>query len=993
MQRVGGDQIQTKIIDTRNMFIKSSFLFLFLLLCSLLQSIRTAPEIQLHHLTIEPTDSNNLLKELIHYSSDTFSRTAASSLATIIRNQEKDHLQLMIQLNNVSHVAQVEKILGKELKHVIPPQTYIIHENINELSNKLKAVDNIEHYVRWIGYVKPEYKTKLNFKSLSQMSRNQTLSSVSLSHPDSISLYVILLTEKMEHSQLFASMVENHLSRRFNIRKSYADKGSSIEIEKYVVSQLVSPRKMLVKTTPHVADQVLEFLKSQEQVLWIERKLPIGLFNDAANEILQSDGITLTPQGIKKPIWKRGITGLGEVVGVGDTGIDYDMCFFRDPNVSVSFNSVNPAHRKIVGYETVTIFYPETGKTYTSDEQDIPSGHGTHVAGSIAGSMFSDAPNFDKLSRFAGVAKDAKLYFTDIYNPMYNTLLIPDDLYTSYFPKPYTEGKARIHSNSWGCSFNAFQCQYDCVCQWAYDTQYGKRGQRVSNDWCIDNLGNDCCKICNVYDSRASEVDHFVYENDDMLIIYPSGNIGFYSSSGTLSSPGTAKNVLTVGASQTTNTNFLESVDYEDLSEIFNILEKRGIHNTAECCAAVGRTPEETQFIKGLCCPPYIKQYYQTYVNYFDWQNMAYFSSRGPSSDGRIKPDIVGPGYSVVSMHSDGNPRSNQCGLMRPNGDNPAALMTLKGTSMSAPLVAGAAALVRQYVREKNLSTNPSGALVKALLIHSGQQLTGMVNMDGRGLLKNIPKAPNFISGFGLISLDKVLQFPDSPFDLFTYDRVSISQNDRNAYCFKNLQSSEFKATLTWYDPPASPSAQTLLVNNLDLDVFYYKNGTKQSTRVPGNGNSEGDSLNTVEQSTATHIPKDDIVVVTVTAERISKGSTQKYSLVITGNVESLDSCWVPPRPVSSKRITYIIIGVSAAVAVLIIVSSIAAIAFLKYMDYRKKQINLFGRRLGSGHVTLQDEDEEPSISEPPPASVNNEENTNTPYYERSSSSNQENSA
>ncbi len=111
----------------RNMFIKSNLLLLFLLLCSLLQSIRTAPEIQLHHLKIEPTDSNNLLKELIHYSSDTFSLTAASSLATIIRNQEKDHLQLMIQLNNVSHVAQVEKILGKELKHVIPPQTYIIH--------------------------------------------------------------------------------------------------------------------------------------------------------------------------------------------------------------------------------------------------------------------------------------------------------------------------------------------------------------------------------------------------------------------------------------------------------------------------------------------------------------------------------------------------------------------------------------------------------------------------------------------------------------------------------------------------------------------------------------------------------------------------------------------------------------------------------------------------------------------------------------------------
>jgi hypothetical protein len=41
--------------------------------------------------------------------------------------------------------------------------------------------------------------------------------------------------------------------------------------------------------------------------------------------------------------------------------------------------------------------------------------------------------------------------------------------------------------------------------------------------------------------------------------------------------------------------------------------------------------------------------------------NLASFSSRGPTYDGRIKPDIVAPGMFVVSSRSDGNIQSLQC--------------------------------------------------------------------------------------------------------------------------------------------------------------------------------------------------------------------------------------------------------------------------------------------------------------------------------------------
>jgi hypothetical protein len=56
-----------------------------------------------------------------------------------------------------------------------------------------------------------------------------------------------------------------------------------------------------------------------------------------------------------------------QIVGVGDTGIDWDNCYFADPNVAVPFNTVNKNHRKIVMY-----------KVY-GDQTDHVGGHGTHV--------------------------------------------------------------------------------------------------------------------------------------------------------------------------------------------------------------------------------------------------------------------------------------------------------------------------------------------------------------------------------------------------------------------------------------------------------------------------------------------------------------------------------------------------------------------------------------------------------------------------------------
>ena len=89
-----------------------------------------------------------------------------------------------------------------------------------------------------------------------------------------------------------------------------------------------------------------------------------------------------------------------------------------------------------------------------------------------------------------------------------------------------------------------------------------------------------------------------------------------------------------------------------------------------------------------------------------DVDQMASFSSRGPTSDLRLKPDLVAPGRSIVSVKVGGGTR------------------TLSGTSMAAPHVSGAAALL--------LHAHPDWdpAMVKAALMNHALPLDGPRLLD-----------------------------------------------------------------------------------------------------------------------------------------------------------------------------------------------------------------------------------------------------------------------
>jgi hypothetical protein len=222
------------------------------------------------------------------------------------------------------------------------------------------------------------------------------------------------------------------------------------------------------------------------------------------------------------------------------------------------------------------------------------------------------------------MAFDAKLFFTDLMGEEEGGLILPDALDTDYFPIPYSSG-ARIHSNSWGCSFPV-QCQYDCNCVFTQSIpQLGiVRGAPASEEWCFSTLGFSCCKFCNQYTGQAMEVDAFAHSHDDFLIVFAAGNIGHFSHSSTVSSPATCKNCLSVGASQTSNQNFIDAIDKVDFSVYFNIL---GISTTEECCAFTSPDSAYQQRVREACCPKVMKEVYSEKVN-FNENNMAFFSSR-----------------------------------------------------------------------------------------------------------------------------------------------------------------------------------------------------------------------------------------------------------------------------------------------------------------------------------------------------------------------------
>lgn len=349
------------------------------------------------------------------------------------------------------------------------------------------------------------------------------------------------------------------------------------------------------------------------------------------------------------------------------------------------------------------------------------------------------------------------------------------------------------------------------------------------------------------YDTLAQSVDNYVAQHLDYLLIFSAGNDGA-SGPSTVGSPGNAKNVLTVGASMNSLAAIFESAD-------------------AELRAQISQNP-----------------------SLWEQDLLAPYSSRGPTPDGRLKPDLVAPGAYVV------NAVPGTC-----------AVNVTQGTSHAAGYVGAAAAIARQYLRggyqeagraDPNTAIDaPSAALLKALLIASAVPLAGWPGPAGKYFA--FPGAsPDPDYGHGRLIMTRSLGLastPTGPIDVGTPSLVfdvtdGIKTGVTHKYCV-NAQG-PFVATLVWTDAPASPAAGIALVNNLDLAVMDGTTGRQYRA----NGLKDFDALNNVERVFVPFDPASNgSFVVYVHGQSVPMGlppsSQQPYALVLTGPVERTAQC------------------------------------------------------------------------------------------------------
>jgi hypothetical protein len=461
-----------------------------------------------------------------------------------------------------------------------------------------------------------------------------------------------------------------------------------------------------------VKPEVIAQIAQMSDVIWIEPWLEPRLTDERQGQIVANN---YSGSQLAAPDYLAWLQGYGLatapdfIIDIADSGIDQGSL---DPAV-IHKVFLNPAGVPRVAYADYVSASGTDGVV-----NDI-TGHGTLNA-SIAGGYDNDSafPDTDSQGyRFGlGVAPFAQLGVTKIFDPTFTN---PD--ITSMVDTMYGNG-ARISSNSWGTP------------------------------------GNTYTTMSQLYDVAVRDAQPEIRGNQELATVFSSGNGG---PNGNIGSPGNAKNVITVGASQGDNP-----------------------VGTDGC--QIG--PDQAS----------------------DPNSIAAFSSGGPVADGRAKPDIVAPGTHIEGALSQ-NWSSGATDICGPQDYPPGQTLYTwsSGTSQSVPAVSAAAALSRQYF-EQTIGAAPSPAMLKAFLLNSATYLTGAGagdNLPGRNQGWGLLNMGTALDGVPRVTLDQT--------HLFTSTGQSFTLQ-----CQIADPNIPVRVTLAWTDAAGTPAGAPE-VNDLDLQVTW----------------------------------------------------------------------------------------------------------------------------------------------------------------------------
>ena len=496
---------------------------------------------------------------------------------------------------------------------------------------------------------------------------------------------------------------------------------------------------------------------------------------DGSVDVKENEPLTGYETGTKvmnfDAAWSQGFTGKGQVAAYADTGLDVGDMATIHPDFS---NAVKSG--QILG-----LF---------SKSWEDPMGHGTHVAGSIAGRGTKSS------GVIKGGAYDSMLVAQSMWSPMLSGLVPPD--LTKVLNQAFDQG-ASVHSNSWGSP-----------------------------------------KALGEYDSFAQQLDEWTFNNPDMTVLFAAGNSGVDDDkdgridSNSIGSPATAKNCISVGASENTTTT-------GGIQWPVSKLRIGKDHWGAE---------------------PIFSSFLSDNAN-----GLAMFSSRGPTKDGRTKPDVVAPGTNILSTKSQ-HPKAEL--LWGKYND---FYVWAGGTSMATPLTAGAVTVARQYLVEKMGIAKPTSALMKAVMEHTAVDMyPGQYGEGGlAGHQEILTRRPNSDEGYGRVDVGAITHLGANT--SISDDRQGVAASEDKVFPIKIGSNGQLLANMVYVDAAASPNAAQALVNDLDLILV----------KPDGSQVAPADRINNQEMIELSGLPAGDYKLI-VRGIKIPQGlnGRQPFALIYT---------------------------------------------------------------------------------------------------------------
>jgi len=626
---------------------------------------------------------------------------------------------------------------GIEVVTYIPNNAYLVYGDSRSL-RALASFARNSRQVQWNGEYRDEYKGEPNI--FDQKEKTAAGVKTQGASPVESGLYAIQLIKDERTNPTTIALIQN--STKEPILSQY-------EILKYV--------NIIAKVAP----ESIKEISARPDVVSIQSYVVPRLMDERQDQIMAGNLMGNVPNAadylaylVGKGFTQAQFTTSGFVVDVSDDGLENGLTTVDNPNLHVGGIAANPSR---VAYNRI-----ENSGGFVTPGRTGLDGHGnlnSHVIAGFVNFAFGSGPPHADAAGFRfglGIAPYVRVGQSAIFIPGFTNPNFPN-----LQARAYNDG-ARISSNSWGADVGG-----------AYNI----------NAQAYDALVRDAQPAGSVFPTAG---------NQEMVIFFSAGNAG--AGANTIGSPGTGKNVITVGAAENVHSHSIAN----------------GGNSAAgtDGCGIPDTGADSANDIIG-------------------------FSSRGPCDDGRRKPDISGPGTHVTGGVAQAPaPPANGMALATFDAGGVCALpgsgtagdpdnffplggqqwyTTSSGTSHSTPAAAGAAALIRQHFINQGL-TPPSPAMTKATLIHSARYMNGTGANDTLWSNNQGMGEVNLNSYFDIFATTNILRDQIGP-DTFT---ASGQQRAFTGNVVDNTR--PFRVTVAWTDAPG-PTSGNAFVNNLDLEV------------------------------------------------------------------------------------------------------------------------------------------------------------------------------